>query len=226
MIERRRMMFAAGGGEVDPWIVYLKSIGCKSYFPLTEGDFTDKIGHQTLQFSGNGSAVWDATEDMYLMTTPSQANSYIASASYNCINEFSVVATVKVLSRSSSNPADIVLLTSASDGTMMTLNSAGQTWARFWPSIKVVNASCFNYSSYSVYEDGVDVKDNTTSTWFRPIFSQNTFHIGHTKTEDQHSKYFGRQFYIKDLMIFDRKLTLAQVSEITSHLKESGDYNG
>lgn len=69
LIRRRGMMTARGGG--DPYVAWLRSLGCKLYMPLSaDGDLQDRISGLSLQLTGNGSMVWDGNANMYKITTP------------------------------------------------------------------------------------------------------------------------------------------------------------
>jgi hypothetical protein len=200
----------------ESYINWLKSIGCVMYLPLSVNDFQDKISGQSLQFTGNGSMVWDSSVQMYMITTPS-SNGDLAyldvwDASTFANNEFTTLATGMRKSTSSSKGSAINVVSINNVPCCIVTKNGTTNCARLGNAV-INQAYYIGPSKRIVYEDGVKYSEAAAYTPFLPSnWGSYRFAI---RAYDSYTK--SSQMYYKELMAFNRELSLAEIRKLQGY---------
>jgi len=202
-------------------IDFLKSIGCIIYLPLAENDFQEKITGNYLQFTGNGSLIWDSDQQMYLCTTPSSTGRYVGSLPfpYNYSdfseNKFTRMWTYKRkttygkfcnLSSLSNNPD--ALTTGATTSLTLNLSSWGNNVGKL---LIIEGDPRVVYDNESFSAQGTVYTPNLPSNWAN---NANTIYVGVTPNSD----YMNKQVYMQDCLFFNRALSDSEIQQLYSVL--------
>jgi hypothetical protein len=208
-----------------PYIEWLKSLGCLTWLPLTEGDLEDKITETTLTLSGNGAMAWDAEVGMYKFSTPSTVGQYVAilsnglSASQFANNIFTILSIFqKVTSSSSAFYAEQPSLISTNTNTAASIATAlyGNTSkSSSIPSGTHNFAKTIKSDSRVFYYDGAV---NGTYAGYAPHLpsnwsvSANGIYLGYRFNSGNNVTY-----YMKDYYIFNTELPLETIRQIQGY---------
>lgn len=227
LLARRRMMTMPQQG--DPYVNWLKSIGCVVYLPLSaSGDLTDRISGLSLQISGQGSFTWDGNEGMYKVTTPSTQFRYVASlengmtASDFPSNSFTAMTTFKKVTNNGYPALTQMAPKSTDDNTLVSMNplyNASAVIANY-PATAVKLARSESSTERKYYQEGTLYYTNPTpatqllpSNWV--LTAGGGLIIGFVRQAD--SFYYNKEYYIKDIYLFNGELTLSQIRHIQGY---------
>lgn len=201
----------------DPFISWLRSVGCLIYLPLSEGDLQDKITGNYLTLSGDGSLVWDSTEQMYLCTTPSSYGQYVASLPFPydyadfSEDQFTKAWAYKRVSTRGQFCSASYITSATSPVVLMgayksTMNlpqwdSNKNYWLMIEGSTRYTYLNWAQTSSSSVYSP------NLPSAW---ADSASTLYFG----VGYNSNTYSKQVYMSDIMYFGRALTTTEMATL------------
>lgn len=207
---------------------WLKTLGCVLYLPLgASGDLQDRISGLSIQLSGNGSMVWDSSEQMYKVTHPSSGvYSYVGilgngmSSSLFQDNIFTTIHTVKVVTNSANRYFNTIDPNGNTNDTVGALsasyNSTGRTNA--WPRT-VTNVAYVCDHSNSVrhfYQDGglfgtfSEYSGQLPSNWSS---SGTGITIGKNRTQ----YFYSSEYYMKEVYLFNTALPLSTIRKIQGY---------
>lgn len=200
----------------ESYINWLKSIGCVMYLPLSENDYQDKISGQSLHFTGNGSMVWDSNLQMYLITTPSSNGDLAYLDIWNAQvfpnNEFTTLATGRRKSTSSSKGSAINVVSSNNVPCCLITKNGTSNCQRLGDDI-INQAYYIGPTKRTVYENGAKLGDYAAHNPFLPSnWGSYRFAI---RAYDSYSK--ASQMYYKELMVFNKELSLAEIRKIQGY---------
>ena len=198
------------------------------HLPLAyDGDLTDKITGNTIQLTGDGSMVWDNTYGAYKITSPPSADKQVGFLSVDltptvfpddCFT--SLVTFRKISTQTNSAQQYLYLNTTTADAKpapMCIYDGTGNmntypyefvklavvfdplvTNLRYFIQAGVVHSSASIYLPYLPSDWGIN-----------PLTSGLNF--GNSRDK---SGYFGKQYCIKDIYLFNRALSLDEIKEI------------
>lgn len=225
-IFRRQLMMQVG--KSDPYVEFLKSLGCICYLPLgSEGDLQDRISKKSLTLTGNGSFTWVSSVEMYRVTTPSGNSQYVAwldngmeAASFpdNC---FTTLTSFQKITSSGYYLAGHIAPISTNEITKIAINPMYNASS----NVDKIPSGLQKLAYYSgederlLYQQGALYKTVSVYTQGLPSnwrLTKNGLAIGMIRMNDA-SNYFAKQFYLKDVYIFNKKLTLEQIRQIEGY---------
>ena len=221
-----------GGSEPGPtpvpYVDWLKSLGCICWLPLgSEGELLDRISGESLETTGNGTLAWSSTFNLYRFQVPSSVSQYTAfldngmSASSFPNNCFTVLTSFKryntetgytlydQLSPISPNDENARLsLNTVYNGTGNVSNLNTNTLFRLF---KYEGSDGRFYGQ----EGAIYGSSDTPATQYLPsnwVTTANGLAVGVVRLAT--NAYAGKSFYLKDVYIFNTKLTLEQIRQI------------
>lgn len=213
--------------EDDPYIVWLKSLGCICYLPLgSEGDLQDRISKKSLMLTGNGSLTWVSSVGMYMVSTPGVNSQYVAFLD-NGMNEnsfpnncFTTLTSFQKITTSGFSPASQISIISTVSDTKVAINPLynGSGNVSNYPSGLLELAVYMGADERNYYQQGALYGTYSAYAPYLPSgwsVSGDGLAIGMVR--DATSSYFNKQFYLKDVYIFNTKLTLAQIRQIEGY---------
>lgn len=211
----------------DNYIDWLKSLGCVLYLPLSyDGDLQDRISGESLQLTGYGSMVWDNTQNMYKITSPSSYQQWVAVLNspfnHNLFPEdnYTYLSTVKKITSSSTKRITglypINNKTSAISCFIPAWN--GSSTSSTFPSYIANSAIVVDYTNRRrmFYQDGA-LYNTYYSGWELPSDwneTQNGLVLAKTY---QDSQKLSVQFYTKELYVFNKVLDLSTIRKIQGY---------
>lgn len=214
--------------ELD-YIEWLKSLGCIIYLPLSEeGDLQDRISGLSLQLTEQGSMTWDGSQQMYKITQPNSGFQYVAKLNNGLDNNsfpndnFTTLHSVKRITNSSSKTLN-TLSPQSVDGdtcaaTAATYNGTGRSNAFPSTIANVAYVTNNDQRNRSLYQNG---ELYTTTTEYLPYLPSNWvmngtgFTIGCCRVAT--SSYYGVQFYMKEVYLFNTVLDLQTIRKIQGY---------
>lgn len=210
------------------YIEWLKSLGCVMYLPLSEnGDMQDRISGLSLQLTGNGSMVWDSTEQMYMITHPSSVvYSYVAildnglDATWFPDDNFTTIHSAKVITNSSSKYFNTIDPNGNTDNTVGALSAAygstGRTnaWPRTLANVAYVcdhtNLIRHFYQDGGTFASASEYAGNLPSNW-------STQGTGITVGKNRTQYFYSSQYYMKEVYLFNKALDLTTIRKIQGY---------
>lgn len=207
------------------YIDWLKSIGCLVYLPLSEdGDLQDRISGLSLTFSGNGSMVWNANENAYVVTSPSSNSRHTAILS-NGLNKtsfpddcFSVLCKVKAMLKNGTYARTCAPHGYYDSGTSTAFGAGwnGSGYVNNWPAdffdfgavVDSVTRQRYSYQNGTLYVTAAEYANLYPSNW---QLTGNGVILG---VVSSNRTGHDAQFAIKDLYIFNTVLDLATIRKI------------
>ena len=222
---RRQLMMASMGEPVPPtppptpYIEWLKSLGCVTWLPLTEGDLEDKITETTLTLSGNGSMTWDSSVGMYKIAVPSTQGQYVAkldngfSASMFPTDTISILAKFRKVTSSTMTFKEQPCLISSNPDTLGVLTAAlynGTSKSSTIPSGIHYFVKTFSDTERIFYYDGAvngtyaAYANHLPSNW---VVSSNGLYIGYRTGNNV-------TYYLADYYIFNKVLSMSTIRQI------------
>lgn len=228
MSKFRRMLMMANVSEPvpptpppTPYIEWLKSLGCLTWLPLTEGDLEDKITETTLTLSGNGSMTWDSSVGMYKIVVPSAQWQYVGrlsnglSASQFPNNAFTSLCTFQKVTSNSDFYAEQPCLISTNTNTLSAISSVmynGTSKSSSIPSGTHHFAKAYKSTERKFFYDGAvtgtyaGYAAHLPSNW---VTTENGIDLG--------KRYNNVTYYMKDLYIFNTYLSLETIRQIQGY---------
>lgn len=221
---RREYYIKKGGG--DPYVDWLKSLGCVTYLPLSaDGDLQDRITGLSLQLTGQGSMVYNATWGGYLVTTPSSTGRYIAklNSDFNKTlftnNNFTTLFTLqKITNNSSKFFTQISPITTHGD-TSIVLDARWGNSGRssgFPSGIAKVAYVSNGYTNRQCYQQGLLTQTLACYNNYVPQnwqVSGNGLYFAYTQASNKTST----QYYLREAYIFNTALDLATIRKIQGY---------
>ena len=219
------------GPTPAPYVDWLKSIGCIVYLPLDEeGATTDLISELSLTLTGNGVFEWNADNGMYRLKSPSgAAGTYVAllsnSMNANSFPEdvFTTLATVKRISTSGYIAGYMSPLATV-ETTQVALNPLYNTTGNIgnWPNGVLNLGYVWDTTSRHFYQQGALYGDYTKPSGYAPSewsLAGNGFVLGMLRSVPSTSlpSYRNKEIYIKNVMVFNKALTLEQIRKIQGY---------
>lgn len=212
------------------YIEWLKSMGCIFYAPLSENDTTDKISGVNGSVQYSNSVTWDTDKNMYLF---SKNNSYSPSQGimvYSGLN----------LDFPNLNNVEFTLLYDINVKVGGYHPSASPNISPKWiaPIVLgerkvIINMENSNPSLNSNYKMGVIFPNHNSgkhiSKWYvngsqTSSFTYTSAMVGDYTIRDRvyinycnSNAYTGCQFYLKDMMIFNKELTINEIRKIQGY---------
>ena len=221
-------MSKRGHFEEQDYIEWLRSMGCVFYAPLSEnGDLQDRISGLPLQLTGQGSILWDGSQQMYKITQPSLYDKYVAFLNnYITVQDFpddnfTTLHSIKKISNSSSksinsmSPSTLDQVTSQSLSAVY--NSTGRT--RVWPAnlANVAYVSNNDQRNRTFYQNGelygtyAEYLPGIPSNW---VMSGSGIIFGFTARA---SVFLSTQYYMKEVYLFNTALDLQTIRKIQGY---------
>ena len=210
-----------------PYLDWLKSLGCVVWLPLSEeGDLQDRISGESLQLSGNGSMTWVASQNMYKIYTPNVQFQYVALLSNGLTNDMfpnnclTTMSTFKKISTAQYGPLTQFAPLSTDDNTIIsmspTYNASGN--ASNYPASTLRLARVESDQERLFYSNGALTTTLSPAVQILPqnwIQTNGGLMIGYIRSNDIYYKQ--KEYYIKDIYIFNTKLTLEQIRKIQGY---------
>lgn len=212
------------------YIEWLKSLGCVFYCAFDDATGTnDLISNVPLILSGNGSCAYDATLNMYRITTPSAQGQDIGhwdngiGKSTFPNDDFSAIYTAKKITTTSGKSMHGVTPYSNNFRTCQALdmlyNSTGNV--ANWPSAVTKVASSFSTTGgwRKYYHNGSLYLNTSIFAQFQPsnwVTSGNHLCLGRTPV-DSNSAHRSVSLYIGETYIFNVALDLQTIRKIQGY---------
>lgn len=209
------------------YVDWLKSLGCLVYLPLlANGDLQDRISGLPLQFTGNGSLVWDANQQMYQLTTPSQYNSHIATLNNGISvanfpdNKFTFLGKYKKITNSLSKFIRGFCVNSYDGTTTDTFNCLynGSSRTSTYPIDITAIGGVYNSNiERSFYQNGTLFVTAASDTRYLPsnwILNGPGVILGNTTYT---SSFTSVQYYVSELYLFNTALDLQTIRKIQGY---------
>lgn len=202
------------------YIDWLKSLGCVLWLPFAEdGDLNDRISGNDLQRGSDttGYFAWDNNQQMMYFHAPSQQRrkSYTLQTGWNNstfpTNGFTNLSTIK--RKTTSGYAFYFLVGSGYSvpcGACMTYNASANM--SNWGNNLHKQAYYFGADNRKYYNDGALY--NTYSS-HAPYLPSNWGNYDYFVGQGSDSNY--GEVYVKDLMMFNRELTLSEIRKIQGY---------
>ena len=213
--------------KTESYIDWLKDLGCLVYLPLSsDGDLQDRIGGLSLQFSGQGSMVWDGNQQRYKLTTPSQNNSHTAilpnglTKSNFPDNRVTILQGIKKVTSSSSKYLRAFCVNSTNYDTTDVFNCGynGTSRSNGFPASEVYLGFTINASiDRSYYQNGSLFGTYSPHNPYLPsnwVLNGSGVIIGNTTGS---TSFTNVQLYISELYIFNNVLDLATIRKIQGY---------
>lgn len=222
---RREYYIKKGGG--DPYVDWLKSLGCVTYLPLSaDGDLQDRITGLSLQLTGQGSMVYNATWGGHLVTTPSSTSQYVAKLhsdfNKNMFADYNLTAlyTMQMVTNNSSKYIRHLSPHSFNKNTntvfMGNYQGTGQT-SRF-PRTMVKIGTVRNYTNTLLYTNGLQTETYSPYSGYYPNAWQ-VISDGLILNPTPESNNCAVQYYLREAYIFNTALDLATIRKIQGYEK-------
>lgn len=203
------------------YIDWLKSLGCVLWLPFAyDGDLNDRISGNDLQRGSDttGFFAWDNNQQMMYFHSPSYTSvkSYTLQTNWNAAtfpsNAFCVLTTFKRKSTSGyafhflvgntyEKPVGAAILYNASANLANIDNNIHKSAFYFSPITRRYFQDGNQYATYSAYAPYLP------QSWG----SYDYFVGGYLYA------YLGIEYYVKDIMIFNRELTLSEIRQIQEY---------
>lgn len=207
---------------------WLISLGCICWLPLgSDGDLQDRISEVSLQTTGNGTFAWDSTAGMYKIITSNANSKYVAwlnngmNASSFSDNCFTTLTTFMKDSTGYYANGQISPISTDSN-TKLALsplyNSTGNVSG--YPSTVIKLANYTGSDERILIAEGSIYSQTSTVTGYLPnnwTVGSNGLAIGMIPTNSSIAQYTNKTYYIKDIYIFNKKLTLTQIRQIQGY---------
>ena len=221
-------MSKRGHFEEQDYIEWLKSLGCILYLPLSEDcDLQDHISGLSLQLTGQGSMVWDGSQQMYKITQPNSGFQYVAKLNNGLDKDsfpndnFTTLHSVKRITKSSKYINTLSPQSTNGDtcaATTAVYNGTGRT--NVWPTnlANVAYVSNNDQRNRSHYQNGelyttfAEYLPSLPSNW---VMNGTGFTIGCCRGAT--SIYYGTQFYMKEVYLFNTVLDLQIIRKIQGY---------
>ena len=205
----------------ESYIEWLKSLGCILWLPFSEdGDLNDRISGNNLQRASDntGYFAWDNNNQMMYFHSPSYRNvkSYTLSNNWGSStfpnNEFTVLSTFKRKTTSGYAVQFMVGNTYTTPiGAALIYN--GSTNLANMGNIVHKSAYYLSPSIRKLYKDGTLYSTPAAHTPFLPYeWGSYDYFVG-----GYSDLYSGIEYYIKDIMMFNRELTLGEIRKIQGY---------
>lgn len=222
LIRRRAMM-----NKEQSYVDWLKSIGCVVWLPLSEeGDLQDRISGLSLALSSKGSMTWDASQNMYKIYTPNVQFQYVALLNNgltkdmftnNCLTTMS---TFKKITTTQYGPLTQFAPLSTDDNTIVSMNPLYNATgdALNYPTTNVRLARVESEQERLFYQNGALYTTISPTTQILPrnwVQTNGGLMVGFVRLD--HGFYKQKEYYIKDIYIFNTKLTLEQIRKIQGY---------
>lgn len=219
-------MAAQQGG--DPYIQWLKSLGCLVYLPLSaDGDLVDRISGLSLQLSGNGSMTWDNAQQMYKIHTPATQYQYVASLENGMTgsdfpsNSFTVATTFKKITNAGYPNITQLSPKSTDDNTIVSLPPSynASSNVTIYPTYVLKLAKSESATERKFYQQGTlyttlsPAPQVLPSNWV--MASGGGLVIGMVRQAI--SPYTNKEYYLAEVYLFDGVLTLDQIRTIQGY---------
>jgi hypothetical protein len=219
-----------GSSPVQPYIDWLKSLGCICWLPLSsEGDLLDRISGKSLELTGNGSLVWNSSAGMYVLTNPSGAASTYVAFLDNGMNKqtfaddtITSMGTVQRISTTGSIGSFVSPLSTEEYTQMATTPAYNNTGdlTRWDNSLHKCSLVYNNDVDRKYYFDG---QLEITAAAYNAYIPRNWsltgsgLCIGMLRNSTPLSSYRNKQIYLKDVYIFNKCLTLEKIRQIQGY---------
>lgn len=219
-----RRSYSVSNEEVDTVMSH-----CILWLPLSSnGDFTDRISGNSLTRYNTTSWSWTTKNDgMYLLTTSSSIKNKLGGINVDLSNvfenkEITVLAEMTKSTTSSATKYPLAVTINSPTPIYNITPRAGQYGAiNDYPTNGVAKcATVYNNGTYSWYKDGTKIRDLS-------VLQNNTQNLSYTNQSNTNSPniligYSGTsgtsntsiKFYIRNIMVFDKALTLDEIKEI------------
>lgn len=207
----------------DPYVEYLKTLGCICYLPLgASGDLKDRISGKSLTTTGQGSLAWDSSINMYKVTTSSTNYKYVAwldngmngnSFPNDC---YTTLTTFRKISTSGYCLGSQISPITTDNSTMNALNTNwnGSVNINPVPSGEVKLALYCGTDERNYYQEGALYNTYSAYSEYYPsnwVVTSNGLAFGLSRNA---TNYKNKQYGIKDIYLFNTKLTLEQIRNI------------
>lgn len=210
------------------YIDWLKSLGCVFYAPLAQDDLKDYISGNIGTLTGYGSMSWDSNENMYMFTSPSQADRGVLSFDIGIYlpTSWTVMAELKCTSVYSDSCLDI-FVTRNNNSTNLANCVFGKCTTNGYVNIGTNMIYWDNHNSVfrgtssdgnadtNFYENGEFYFTRYNYTGYITAYGLPT-NIDNIEIAAATSNaiYQNKNYYIKNLMIFNQALDLNIMNEI------------
>ncbi len=219
-------MAAQQGG--DPYIQWLRSLGCRVYLPLSaDGDLVDRISGLSLQLSGKGSMTWDNAQQMYKIHTPTTLYQYVASLENGMTgsdfpsNSLTVATTFKKITNSGYPNITQLSPKSTDDNTIISLPTSYNAVSNItvYPTYTLKLAKSESATERKFYQQGTLYTTLSPSPQILPsnwvMASGGGLVIGMVRQGI--SNYTNKEYYLAEVYLFDGVLTLDQIRTIQGY---------
>ena len=201
-------------GPLEDYVKWLKSIGCVLYLPFGEnGDMTDRISGNGLVYTGTGTqAQWDPVEGMYLFTGPQYHTiTYTLqtgwSAATFATNEVTVLTTFRKHPNTGQGNGiffDCGNYTPIGCACMQN----GTAVLGSWNNNLYQCAYALSSSGRWLYDNGALLATYGAHLPYLPAnWGGYSWYVGSYNSANN-----GRKVYVKDIMMFNRVLSAAEVA--------------
>lgn len=193
------------------------------YIPLSyEGDLIDRVSGNVIELSGNGSMVWDETEEMYLITNPATTGQYVGRIAINDypyrfpLDSFTSIGQFKRKSTTGYNSTPCCSTTDSGHAIQVNYNTSANL-ANFPANTLVKSANVIDHQNTNrkFYQQGTLYGTYAELTSYLPSNWSATGYI-----------YFGfvyaasnynTQYWVKELYLFNRVLTAEEIYKIQGY---------
>lgn len=213
------------------YIDWLKSLGCKVYMPLTQGDLKDYISGQDATVTGQGSMVWNTTYNMYYFTTPTQTLKGVLSLPLVWGGSKQITGLCRLRAQLSGNKnCNVVNLMNNGNFSLMILGdakrsnntptSAMNNWENHSTSFN--NAHQYSCVSGSVfrkyYNEGLIYYQDTYNINFSGISTSIDIAASLSSSQSSsYTRYNGASFFLSNLYLFDTILDDSTIRQIQGY---------
>lgn len=203
------------------YIDWLKSLGCVLWLPFAEdGDLNDRISGNDLQRGGDttGYFAWDNSQEMMYFHSPSsyKKKSYTLQTNWNNTtfpdNKLTVLSTVK---RKTYNNTFFFMVGSnytVPVGACLIYNATGNMSK--WDNNIHKQSYYFGTDIRKYYNDGTLYNTYSPATAYFPSnWGSYDYFVG-AGSQSELGNVINQECYVKDVMMFNRELTLNEIRQI------------
>lgn len=212
----------------ESYIDWLKSLGCLVYLPLsTDVDLQDRVSGLSLQLTGQGSLVWDGSQQMYKVTHASNGTfNYVAlldnglAASQFQNDNYTVLQNIMMVTNSSSKyicsfspkskDSSTCEAASATWGTTGRTNAFPRTLAHCGYVCNHTQTSRLWYQDGILYSTGSEYANYLPSNW---VMDGTGITIGCNRV----SNCYSTQYCISNIYMFNTALDLTSIRKIQGY---------
>lgn len=207
------------------YIDWLKSLGCVVYLPMSsDGDLVDRISGNSLVSTGVGSYSW--TADGYEIETPSSITDGVLElpnavhASLFADDCFTTLTTFRKITTSGIYGFGQIGILSNTETLRTALSPAWNATGQIsgYPATTIHLARYEGQDERIFYQNGAVYTTLAPATSILPSsWSQinDNFAVGVTRANN--TNYYGKQFNISEVYVFNKKLTLDQIRTIQGY---------